>query len=89
LLTLTRVFALEYYAYRFDAPSLTSVYRYLGLLGLFRKKIEYIHRDKNSAEQVEYLLRIRHINPCLFVNIDGMVQKAEDFLAKYGWSPTG
>jgi hypothetical protein len=89
LLTLTRIFALEYYAYRCDAPSLTSVFRYLGRLGLSRKKVQYIHRDLNPTEQVEYLLRIRHINPCLFVNIDGMIQKPGDYLAQFGWSPTG
>lgn len=89
MLSLTRRYALEYYAYKIDAPSLTSIYRYLIRLGLSRKKVTYVHRDQNPTEQCDYLQRIRHINPCNIVNIDGMIQKPGDYLAKYGYAPKG
>jgi hypothetical protein len=43
----------------------------------------------NTLEQVEYLREIETIDPNLLVNIDGIVHTAEDFLARYGWAPSG
>ena len=35
------------------------------------------------------MMRVRHLNPSWFIDIDGMVQKPEDLKEKYGWAFVG
>ena len=54
-----------------------------------RKVLSRRNIRANPLEELEYLRRMQSVDPNLLVNIDGMVHTAEDFLARYGWAPSG
>lgn len=43
----------------------------------------------DPLEQAEYLRQIAFVDPNVLINIDGMIHNADDFLARYGWAPSG
>lgn len=86
---LNRKFRQEFYDEQRDRfPSLRSVYRAVHERNT-HKVISWknIHRD--PQKEYEFLNRIAAEDPSLIVDIDGMVQTAEDFRKKYGWAPKG
>jgi hypothetical protein len=58
-------------------------------MNLSRKKLDFVHRGQDMAEQDEYLQSLRHIPPDNFFDIDGMCESPKDFQPKKGWSTVG
>jgi hypothetical protein len=86
---LTKQFHTEFFPeYCAHLPSVSTVYRAVRLHNS-RKHVDWTHIKKNPIQQIEFLRAIAHISEELIVDIDGMVQTAEDFYNKYGWSPIG
>jgi hypothetical protein len=86
---LTKQFHDEFFpAFSPNLPSVSTVYRAVRLHNS-RKHVDWTHIKKNPIQQIEFLRAIAHISADFIVDIDGMVQTAEDFYNKYGWSPIG
>ena len=88
-----RLLAKQFYEEFFPAipdrlPSLRTVYNAVRRHNS-RKKVDWTNVGKNPIEQIEFLKRVGWIQACWLVDIDGMVESADDFHARYGWGPTG
>lgn len=54
-----------------------------------RKKADWTNVHKDPIKQIQFLRASEWIKPSQIVDIDGMVQSADDFHARYGWAPIG
>lgn len=89
LRTLTYQFHHRFYEENLERmPSLSTVYREISRHNT-RKRVSWKNIARNPQEQLEFLEDMAHVASSLGVDVDGMVQNGEDFLEKYGWSPSG
>jgi hypothetical protein len=86
---LTRKFHHEFYGeHAIDMPSLSTVYRTVKE-GNTRKVISWEHIRQDPVAQLEFFEMIQAVSADRIVDLDGMVQTPEDFLQRYGYSPSG
>lgn len=89
LRTLTYQFHQRFYEENFARmPSLSTVYREIASHNT-RKRVSWKNIGRNPEEQLDFIEDMAHVASSRGVDIDGLVQNAEDFLEKYGWSPSG
>lgn len=89
LRTLTYQFHHRFYEENHERmPSLSTVYREISRHNT-RKRVSWKNIARNPEEQLDYLEDMAHMESSRGVDVDGIVQNGEDFLEKYGWSPSG
>ena len=68
-------------------PSMSTVLRAVRIHNSY-KHVDWTHSRRDPVLQVIYLQKMAPIDSEFIVDIDGMVQTPEDFLSRYGWSPS-
>lgn len=70
----------------FSKATLTRVF---AAAEITRKVREVRNMHANPQQQYEYLISIAPVDPMNLVDVDETLSTAEEFLQKYGWSPSG
>ena len=69
--------------------SVSTLRRVVVKAKITRKTIVRIHRLRNNMDGYDFLQRVAHVHPDLWVDIDEMKSTPKDFLERYGYSPSG